>query len=443
MGRCTVDVNVDEVVGASRTTTRFSKIHSRNLGDVGEDDERLWAGSALRAPSSLVSFPGQLPWSASLVSFPGRLPWSALPAKATRRSHLSALAAPAKHNRMNLRPAAPTPAPPTHVLVTGAAGFIGSHLCEALLARGDVVTGLDNFNSFYDPKVKEEHAALLLAHPRFSLVRGSVLDPEALRTSFLPRDTATGPRVPDVVVHLAAWAGVRPSIEQPALYQRENIEGTIAVLDQVRATKTAQGTPPRFVFASSSSVYGGNTKVPFQEDDPVDHPVSPYAATKRAGELLLFSYTHLYNIFATSLRFFTVYGPRQRPEMAIHKFAQLLVEEKPVPRYGDGSTARDYTYIDDIVNGVIAAIERQTGPTFRIYNLGNAQTVRLDELIETLARALGVPPRFVALPEQPGDVPLTYADVSRARAELGYVPTTPIDAGLARFAAWFLERRRR
>ena len=334
-----------------------------------------------------------------------------------------------------------------HVLVTGAAGFIGSHVCEALLARGDVVTGLDNFNDFYDPRIKEDHAALLQRHPRFSLVRGSILDDEARKKAFAARATdqgdGDGGRVPDVVVHLAAWAGVRPSIERPALYQRENIEGTVAMMDAARSTTTHAGTPPRFVFASSSSVYGGNSRVPFHEDDPVDHPVSPYAATKRAGELLLYSYSHLYGLFSTSLRFFTVYGPRQRPEMAIHKFAQLLVDGKPVPRYGDGSTARDYTFIEDIVEGVIASVDRCTGPPFRIYNLGNSRTVRLDELIEKLAASLGVPPSFQALPEQPGDVPLTFADVTRARDELGYAPGTPIEPGLARFAAWFLQRRRR
>jgi UDP-glucuronate 4-epimerase len=330
-----------------------------------------------------------------------------------------------------------------HVLVTGAAGFIGSHVCEALLARGDVVTGLDDFNDFYDPRTKEEHAALLQAHPRFSLVRGSILDEDARRAAFAARATDDGERVPDVVVHLAAWAGVRPSIERPALYQRQNVEGTVAMMDSARCTPTRAGTLPRFVFASSSSVYGGNTKVPFHEDDPVDHPVSPYAATKRAGELLLYSYSHLYGIFSTSLRFFTVYGPRQRPEMAIHKFAQLLVDGKPVPRYGDGSTARDYTFIEDIVKGVVAAVDRCTGPAFRIYNLGNSRTVRLDELIEELAASLGVPPLYLPLPEQPGDVPLTFADVTRARDELGYVPTTPIEPGLQRFASWFLARPRR
>lgn len=316
-----------------------------------------------------------------------------------------------------------------HIVVTGACGFIGSHVCEALLARGDTVVGVDNFNAFYDPRIKEEHRALLERHAGFCLVRGSVHDGEARRAALAP--------VPAVVVHLAAWAGVRPSIEQPALYVRENIVGTQLLTDDVRALSPQ----PRFVFASSSSVYGGNTKVPFHEDDNVDQPVSPYAATKKASELLLFTYAHLFGLRSTSLRFFTVYGPRQRPEMAIHKFAELLVEGKPVPRYGDGSTARDYTYIDDIVNGVLAAVDRTTGPLARVYNLGNSRTVRLDALVDALAAALGVSATITPLPDQPGDVPLTFADVSRARAELGYDPQTPLEAGLGKFAAWFLARR--
>ncbi|MDP2340714.1 MAG: GDP-mannose 4,6-dehydratase [Deltaproteobacteria bacterium] len=325
-----------------------------------------------------------------------------------------------------------------HVVVTGACGFIGSHVTEALLARGDTVVGVDNFNHFYDPTIKEAHRTLLEEHAGFSLVRGSVLDA-------VIRDAAFARR-PDVVVHLAAWAGVRPSIEMPALYQRENIEGTVAMMEHTRAAggPRSAGHPhpglPRFVFASSSSVYGGNVKVPFHEDDPVNEPVSPYAATKRCCELLLHTWGHLWGLFSTSLRFFTVYGPRQRPEMAIHKFAQLLVEGRPVPRYGDGSTARDYTYIDDIVKGVVAAVDRDQGPVSRIINLGNSRTVKLDELIHKLAVALDVEARFTSLPEQPGDVPLTFADVSRARAELGYDPQTGIEAGLAKFATWFRAR---
>lgn len=312
-----------------------------------------------------------------------------------------------------------------HVLLTGACGFIGSHVAEALLARGDSVCGLDNFNDFYDPAIKEGHRQRLEALPSFRLVRGSLLDADVRAAAFAS--------APDVVVHLAAWAGVRPSIEKPALYQRENIEGTVSMMDSARA----MSKQPRFVFASSSSVYGGQEKIPFHEDDPVMEPVSPYAATKRAGELLLYTYSHLYGLFSTSLRFFTVYGPRQRPEMAIHKFASLMMAGKAVPRYGDGSTARDYTFIADIVQGVLAAVDRADGPAFRIYNLGNSQTTTLTELISKLGAALGVTPIISALPDQPGDVPRTFADVSRARAELGYAPQTSIDAGLDAFAAWF------
>ena len=296
-----------------------------------------------------------------------------------------------------------------HIVVTGACGFIGSHVCEALLARGDSVVGVDNFNAFYDPRVKEEHRALLEQHKGFTLVRGSVLDGDVRRAALSP--------APDVVVHLAAWAGVRPSIEQPALYVRENIVATQLLTDDMRACVAAGGALPRFVFASSSSVYGGNVKVPFHEDDNVDAPVSPYAATKKASELLLHTYAHLFGLRSTSLRFFTVYGPRQRPEMAIHKFAELLVDGKPVPRYGDGSSARDYTYIEDIVSGVLAAVDRTTGPLARVYNLGNSRTIRLDALVDAIAAALGVEAKFTALPDQPGDVPLTFADISRARQQ--------------------------
>lgn len=316
------------------------------------------------------------------------------------------------------------------VVVTGACGFIGSHVSEALLARGDTVVGLDNFNDFYDPRVKEENRALLERHKGFSLVRGSILEGEVLDRALTPR--------PDAVIHLAAWAGVRPSIERPALYTRENVDGTVAVLEALRARPDGTGKLPRLVFASSSSVYGTNSKVPFHEDDPIAQPVSPYAATKRAGELLAYTWHHLHGLDVSCLRFFTVYGPRQRPEMAIHKFARLLLDGKAVPRYGDGSTRRDYTFIADIVQGVLAALDRCAG--FAIYNLGNSRTVTLNELIEKLAAALGVPARVEALPEQPGDVPITYADVGRAARELDYRPDFPLERGLAEFAAWLKAR---
>lgn len=316
------------------------------------------------------------------------------------------------------------------LVVTGACGFIGSHVCEALLSRGDTVVGVDNFNTFYDPSRKEENRALLDRHSGFSLVRGTILDEAALLRAMAER--------PDVVVHLAAWAGVRPSIEQPALYVRENVDGTVAVMDALRAQPRVGGSLPKLVFASSSSVYGTNAKVPFEEHDPIAHPVSPYAATKRAGELLAYTYHHLFGLDVTCLRFFTVYGPRQRPEMAIHKFGRLLLDGKPVPRYGDGSTRRDYTFIADIVQGVLASIDRCAG--FHIYNLGNSRTVSLSELIDMLAAVLGVPARVEALPEQPGDVPITYADVTRAKRELDYRPDFPLERGLAEFADWLKAR---
>lgn len=316
------------------------------------------------------------------------------------------------------------------LVVTGACGFIGSHVCQALLARGDDVVGIDNFNDFYDPRLKEENHALLAQHPKLTLVRGSILDEAALGRAFATR--------PDAVVHLAAWAGVRPSIERPALYVRENVDGTVAVMDALRAQPRVGGALPKLVFASSSSVYGTNAKVPFEETDPIEQPVSPYAATKRAGELLAYTYHHLFGVDVTCLRFFTVYGPRQRPEMAIHKFARLMLDGKPVPRYGDGTTRRDYTFIADIVQGVLAAIDRCAG--FHIYNLGNSRTVTLRELIDLLAAALGVTPTIAALPDQPGDVPTTYADVRRATRDLGYHPDYPLERGLAEFAAWLKAR---
>jgi UDP-glucuronate 4-epimerase len=317
------------------------------------------------------------------------------------------------------------------VLVTGAAGFIGSHVSEALLGRGDEVVGIDDFNEFYDPAIKEQNAREVGRADGFTLVRGSLLDPATLEQAF-----AGAPF--DTVVHLAAWAGVRPSIERPALYQRQNIEATVALMERMRLAGEA-GELPELVFASSSSVYGENEKVPFSETDPVEHPISPYAATKRSCELLTHTYHHLFGLQVSCLRFFTVYGPRQRPDLAIHKFARLLADGRPIPMYGDGSTSRDYTFIDDTVAGVLAAIDRTSG--WRLFNLGNSATVTLKELIEKIGRAVGVEPTVEQLPEQPGDVPRTWADISRARAELGYDPKTSIDDGLAVFAEWFQAQR--
>ncbi len=307
-------------------------------------------------------------------------------------------------------------------LVTGAAGFIGSHTCEALLARGDTVVGIDNFNSFYDPAIKRRNARELSVHPGFTLVEGDLLDPACLQGIF-------GGGSFDGIVHLAAWAGVRPSIDRPGIYVDVNVRGTVDLLEHARRAKVS-----RWVFASSSSVYGGRDSVPFRETDPVDHPISPYAATKKAGEVLSYTYHHLYGLPVSALRFFTVYGPRQRPEMAIHKFATAMLRGEPVTLYGDGASARDYTYIDDIVQGVVAALDRCAG--FEVYNLGEAQTTRLDALVDKLAQALGVEARVRWEPAQPGDVPITYADISKARERLGYRPQTQIDEGLRRFAAW-------
>jgi UDP-glucuronate 4-epimerase len=307
------------------------------------------------------------------------------------------------------------------VLVTGAAGFIGSHLSERLVLRGDEVVGLDNFDPFYDPATKERNLAALRETPRFRLVRGDIRDRPLLDTLV--------PGV-DAVVHLAARAGVRPSIRDPALYQSVNLEGTVALLEACRSHGVR-----RFLFGSSSSVYGANPKVPFHEDDRVDFPVSPYAATKKAGELLCYTYHHLFGMDIACLRFFTVYGPRQRPEMAIHLFTRALFAGQPITVYGDGASARDYTYIDDILQGVLAALDRVRG--YRIYNLGESKRVRLLELVALLEKHVGKKAILRREPDQPGDVPVTYADIARAREELGYAPQVDIDEGLRRFVAWF------
>lgn len=309
------------------------------------------------------------------------------------------------------------------ILVTGAAGFIGSNLVDRLLCAGHQVLGLDNFNDFYDPELKRRNVKSALAAPNFELVEGDLLDVGLLERVF-------GRFGPERVVHLAAWAGVRPSIERPALYQKVNVEGTTNLLERCRHDGVRH-----FVFASSSSVYGDRVEVPFRETDNVDHPISPYAATKKAGELLCHTYHHLFGLNVACLRFFTVYGPRQRPEMAIHQFTRRIEDGLPVPMFGDGSTSRDYTFIDDIVAGVVAATERVQG--YRIYNLGESKTISLGQLIERIGHHLGKTPLIEARPLQPGDVTRTFADIARARAELAYAPGVGIDEGLRRFVAWF------
>jgi len=311
------------------------------------------------------------------------------------------------------------------VLVTGGAGFIGSHLCERLQKEGWEVTCLDNFDDFYPPVLKRENLKALLSSDRFRLIEGDIRDEPFLERIFKEGEF-------DLVVHLAARAGVRPSIRQPLLYEEVNVRGTLNLLEACRRHGVR-----KFIFASSSSVYGKNPKVPFAEDDPLTSIISPYAATKRAGEILCYTYHHLYGLDVFCLRFFTVYGPRQRPEMAIHKFTRLIHEGRAVPVYGDGSSRRDYTYIDDCIDGVMRAIERVRG--YEVVNIGEARTVPLMELVRLIERALGKEAFVEHLPPQPGDVPITYADVTKARKLLGYEPHTPIEEGIRRFVQWFLE----
>jgi len=313
------------------------------------------------------------------------------------------------------------------VLVTGGAGFIGSHLVEALLEEGRDVIAFDNFDDFYDPGIKRTNIATALKSPRFTLVKGDIRDAQQL-------DECLTTFRPTVIVHLAARAGVRPSVAQPALYQEVNCTGTINVLETARKYGIGQ-----VVFGSSSSVYGANSSVPFREDARADGPISPYAATKRAGELLCHTFHHLYGIKITCLRFFTVYGPRQRPDLAIHKFARLITEGQEVPVYGDGSAQRDLTYIDDILQGVMRAIE--TPFDFDIFNLGESRTISVTQLINLLEESLGMKADVAFYPPQPGDVPITYADISKARDSLGYNPTTPIEEGIVRFVEWYRATR--
>jgi UDP-glucuronate 4-epimerase len=313
------------------------------------------------------------------------------------------------------------------VLVTGAAGFIGSHVCEALVAEGRAVVGYDNFDPFYDRAVKERNLAELNKAEGFTLVEGDILDRARLKAAFADHGVRE-------VIHLAALAGVRPSIAQPYRYAEVNVLGTSAMLECARDARVET-----FLFASSSSVYGERDQVPFSEADSVDRPVSPYAATKKAGELICHTYHHLYGFPITCLRFFTVYGPRQRPDLAIAKFTRMIDRGEAIPVFGDGTTRRDYTYIDDIVVGVLAAL-RQRVP-YGIYNLGEQDTTTLSDLVAMIEQALGKKARIERLPPQPGDVPLTCADIGRARADLGYAPKTPIADGIPRYVAWYLAQK--
>ncbi len=311
------------------------------------------------------------------------------------------------------------------ILVTGGAGFIGSHLVDKLLAEeGWQVTALDNFNEFYAPEIKRANLARHLDNPHFRLFEADICDAEALREIFAAHKFAA-------IVHLAAWAGVRPSLLNPKLYTEVNVNGTLNLLELAKESGVKQ-----FVFGSSSSVYGMNSKIPFAEDDKVSQPISPYAATKAAGELLCHTFSHLYDIRTVCLRFFTVYGARQRPDLAIHKFSKLIREEKPIPVFGDGTTRRDYTYIDDIIQGVRAAIDYD-GAQHEIFNLGESQTIELRELIELIEQNIGKKAIIDRRPMQPGDVPLTFADITKARELLNYNPTTKIEQGIPKFTDWF------
>lgn len=315
------------------------------------------------------------------------------------------------------------------ILVTGGAGFIGSHLVDRLLAEGIwQVSVLDNFNEFYNPEIKRANIAHHADNPHFRVYEADICCAETLHEIFAENQF-------DVIVHLGAWAGVRPSLLNPKLYTQVNVNGTVNLLELSKEFNIKQ-----FVFGSSSSVYGINSKIPFAEDDKISKPISPYAATKAAGELLCHTYSHLYDIRTICLRFFTVYGARQRPDLAIHKFSELIWENKPIPMFGDGSTRRDYTYVDDIIQGVRAAIDYD-GSNYEIFNLGESQTIELKDLIRLLEENLGKKAIIEQKPMQPGDVPLTFADISKARELLNYNPTTKIEQGIPKFTDWFKSKK--
>jgi len=316
-----------------------------------------------------------------------------------------------------------------NILVTGGAGFIGSHLVDRLLSEGEWrVSVVDDLNDFYDPAIKRANASPHEKNSNYQLFKADIRDQAALRNIFAGNSF-------DCLVHLAARAGVRPSLDQPRLYAETNINGTLNLLELAREHGIKQ-----FVFGSSSSVYGINAKVPFGEDDPIRQPISPYAATKAAGELLCHTYTHLYGIRCVCLRFFTVYGPRQRPDLAIHKFARLISEGKPIPVFGDGTTRRDYTFIEDIIAGVRAAID-YSKTDYEVINLGESRTVELRELISLLEKELGKTAQIDRQPLQPGDVPQTFADIAKARRLLGYNPQTQFEEGIQTFVRWFRENK--
>lgn len=310
-----------------------------------------------------------------------------------------------------------------NILVTGAAGFIGSQVCEHFIRLGYQVTGLDNFDDFYAVEFKELNLAELKTSKDFTFYTADIRDSTALDNIFSDNKV-------DVVIHLAAKAGVRPSIESIGEYYDVNVNGTVCLLESMRKNDVR-----KMLFASSSSIYGNNPKVPFSEQDQVDNPISPYASTKKSGELLCHVYHHLYNFDISCLRFFTVFGPRQRPDLAIHKFTRLIDEGKPIPFYGDGSTSRDYTYIDDIVDGINCAVNHLNG--YQLFNLGESNVVTLHHLVKTIENSLNKKAILNKQPMQPGDVSKTYADISKAKSEIGYNPKFDFETGISEFVKWY------
>ncbi|MEP6626333.1 MAG: SDR family NAD(P)-dependent oxidoreductase [Ginsengibacter sp.] len=310
-----------------------------------------------------------------------------------------------------------------NILVTGAAGFIGSHVCEQLVKVGNLVIGVDNFDSFYAVEIKESNLAQLKQSDHFKLYKIDIRDSNALNEIFASANI-------DVVIHLAAKAGVRPSIDSIEQYYDVNVNGTVSLLESMRKHGVK-----KMLFASSSSIYGNNKKVPFSETDNVDNPISPYASTKRSGELVCHVYHHLYNFDISCLRFFTVYGPRQRPDLAIYKFTKLINEGKSIPFYGDGLTSRDYTYITDIVNGISCALSHLKG--YNLYNLGESKIITLRHLVDTIEQVLEKKAILNFLPMQQGDVSRTYADISKAKTEIGYHPEYDIETGIKEFVDWY------
>ena len=315
--------------------------------------------------------------------------------------------------------------------ITGGAGFIGSTLSEKLIKEGNKVIAIDNFCDFYDTKIKENNVKELLQNPNFKLYRKDIRDKEAIKQIFDENQI-------DIVMHLAAMAGVRPSIENPILYQEVNCMGTQNILEEMKAHNIKN-----LVMASSSSVYGNCKEVPFRENMIVDFAISPYAATKKANEVMTHVYHKLFDMNVIMLRFFTVYGPKQRPDLAINKFTRLMLEDKEIPMFGDGSTSRDYTYVDDIVDGIIKSCEytMNNENVYEILNLGNSSPVSLKEMINTIGKAVGVEPKIKQLPMQPGDVERTYADVSKAKALIGYEPKTTFEQGIQKFVNWYKENQ--